>query len=196
MGITIHYKGKLNDEASINHLIDEVRDIAEIMHWKYDILDTDLPDKKTAEQKVDGNLYGIVFSPENCDPVWLTFLSNRKLCTVLNLHEFTKPLEEVDELNYWCFTKTQYAGPEVHKALITMLKHISEKYFEYIEVDDEGNYWETGDMQLLNATFKKYSVLIDAMGDALEFTQQKPGESIEEAIIRVFKGMHNRENKP
>lgn len=34
MGITIHYKGTLKEDASINQLIEEVKDIAEIMHWK------------------------------------------------------------------------------------------------------------------------------------------------------------------
>ena len=196
MGITIHYKGTLKDDASLLQLIEEVKDIAEIMHWKYTILETVMPEKNPAEEMVDGHLYGIIFSPENCEPVWLTFLSNRRLCSVLNLHEFKMPLNEVDELNYWCFTKTQFAGPEVHKAVVAILKHISQKYLDNMEVDDEGHYWETGDSILLEKTFSRYTALIDAMGDALSFTEQKPNESLEEAIIRIFKEVHNKLNKP
>lgn len=194
MGITIHYKGTLKEDASINQLIEEVKDIAEIMHWKYNILDTNMP-KKNAEEMVDGNLYGILFSPPKCEPVWLTFLSNRRLCNAININEFKKPLNEVDEINYWCSTKTQFAGPEVHKAVTAILKHISQKYMDAIEVNDEGNYWETGDSLLLEKTFSRFTALIDTMSHALSFTQQKPNESLEEAIIRVIREVHNKSSK-
>ncbi|MCU0387082.1 MAG: hypothetical protein MUE71_00565 [Chitinophagaceae bacterium] len=192
MGITIHYKGKLNDNASLNELIEEVKDIAEIMQWKFNILDTDLPENNPDEAMVDGNLYGIVFTPENCDPVWLTFLSNRRLCSAVNLPKFSEPLMEVDELNYWCFTKTQSAGVKTHESVVAFLKYISKKYFEHIEVDDEGNYWNSGDSQMLLAAFQKYSWLMDSMAEGLSLTQLKPGESVEDAITRVFIEMQHK----
>lgn len=194
MGITIHYKGALKEDASINQLIKEVKDIAEIMHWKYNILDTDMP-KKNAEEMVDGNLYGILFSPPKCEPVWLTFLSNRRLCNAINIDEFKKPLKEIDEINYWCSTKTQFAGLEVHKAVTAILKHISQKYMNAIEVNDEGNYWETGDSLLLEKTFSRFTALIDTMSHALSSTKQKLNESLEEAINRVIREVHNRSSK-
>ncbi len=144
---------------------------------------------------VDGNLYGILFSPPNCEPVWLTFLSNRRLCDAINLNEFNKPLKEVDEINYWCSTKTQFAGPEVHKAVTAILKHISQKYIDAIEVNDEGNFWQTGDTSLLEKNFSSYSAIIDTMGSALYSTEQKPGESLEEAIIRAISEVHNKISK-
>lgn len=154
-----------------------------------------MPKKNHAEEMVDGNLYGIMFSPPKCEPVWLTFLSNRRLCNAINIDEFKKPLKEVDEINYWCSTKTQFAGPEIHKAITAILKHISQKYLDAIEVNDEGNYWETGDSILLEKTFSRFTALIDTMSHALLSTKQKPNESLEEAIIRVIRQVHNKSSK-
>ncbi|MFN3694811.1 MAG: hypothetical protein ACK4UV_07365, partial [Ignavibacterium sp.] len=49
MGITIHYKGKLNNLEQIYSVIDELKDISEIMSWKYSILDNDWNSQLTAQ---------------------------------------------------------------------------------------------------------------------------------------------------
>jgi hypothetical protein len=186
MGLSFHYYGSLKKGASVTDLIEEVKDIAEILNWQYDILDTDFPEEELMDGKVDGNLYGICFSPEKCEPVFLTFLSNRRLCSPINLDEFEKPVALVPESAYWIFTKTQYAGPEAHMAVIHVLKHISQKYLEEITVTDEGEYWETGDENLLRDTFRRYTALIDGFAAAFGSEPVKPGEIIEDYIKRII----------
>ncbi len=186
MGLSFHYTGSLKKNASITDLIDEVKDISEILNWKYHILDTDFPEVELTDGKVDGNLYGICFSPENCEPVFLTFLSNRRLCSPVSLRDFEQPVSEVPEDAYLVFTKTQYAGPEAHMAVIHVLKHISKKYLEELNVIDEGQYWETGDEQLLRDTFKRYTALINGFASAFGSVPVKEGELIEEYIKRIF----------
>jgi hypothetical protein len=186
MGLSFQYYGSLKKGASVTELIEEVRDIAEILNWKYDILDTDFPQEELIEGRVDGNLYGIFFSPEKCEPVFLTFLSNRRLCSPVNLDEFDKPVALVPENAYWIFTKTQYAGPEAHMAVIRLLKHISQKYLEEITVKDEGQYWETGDEQLLQDIFQRNTALINGFASAFGREPAKEGELIEDYIRRIF----------
>ena len=41
MGITIHYKGKLEDKTQVPSLIDELQDIAEVMTWSWNTIDED-----------------------------------------------------------------------------------------------------------------------------------------------------------
>ncbi|NWF49313.1 MAG: hypothetical protein HXY49_02080, partial [Ignavibacteriaceae bacterium] len=49
MGITIHYKGQLNNPMLCNSVIDELKDISEIMNWEYSIMDKDWGKPLTAE---------------------------------------------------------------------------------------------------------------------------------------------------
>ena len=45
-------------------------------------------------------------------------------------------------------TKTQFAGAEIHLTVCDFL-HAIEPYFETLKVNDETEYWDTGDIRLL-----------------------------------------------
>ncbi len=45
--------------------------------------------------------------------------------------------------------KTQFAGPEIHLWIVGLLKYLKEHYIPDLEVRDEGEYWETGDFEVL-----------------------------------------------
>ncbi len=192
MGLSFYYTGKLKEGASVDELIEEVKDISEILNWKYTILDTGFPEVELIDGKVDGNLYGICFAPKNCEPIFLCFLSNRHLCSPVNLDDFKQPIENVPEDAYLIFTKTQYAGPDAHMAVIHVLKHISNKYLADFQLSDEGQYWETGDENLLRETFKRYTFLIDSFASALESIPTAPGESIEQYLGRLLAYLDKR----
>ena len=42
MGITINYRGTLNNKNLVSEFCDELADISESMNWKYSILDNDV----------------------------------------------------------------------------------------------------------------------------------------------------------
>jgi hypothetical protein len=75
MGLSIHYSGKIKSETLIEKLTLETEDICQSLNWKYQVI------KKPNEDQ----LYGICFSPDGCEPVFLTFLPGGRLCTPLNL---------------------------------------------------------------------------------------------------------------
>ena len=72
--------------------------------------------------------------------------------------------------------KTQYAGIEIHKLIIHLLKYLSGKYLQDFKVIDEGEYWETGDEKLLQDTFKRYTDLIESFASSLETYPKNPGK--------------------
>lgn len=195
MGLSFYYTGSLRKDASVDDLIDEVKDICEILKWKYTILDIGFPEVELIDGRVDGNLYGICFSPKKCEPIFLCFLSNRKLCSPVNLDDFKQPIEQVPEDAYLIFTKTQFAGPDAHMAVIHVLKHISNKYLEDFNLSDEGHYWETGDENLLRDTFKRYTFLIDSFANAFDNIPINPEETIENYIKRIFEILKKRDSK-
>jgi hypothetical protein len=122
MGLTIHYKGALKEAAQIEPLAAEVMDIAEVMNWSF---------YRISHPSFDG----IMLIPEGCEPVQLTFDADGKLVSGIALMHGLQPGEYI-------FTKTQYAGMEVHKAIVRLLRYLEGRYFESFEMVDDGGYWE------------------------------------------------------
>ena len=179
MGLSIHYSGVLRDRKLLAPLIAEVKEISETLDWSPHVID-------------DKDLKGISFAPERSEPVFLTFDRNNRLLSPMNI-----PVKEIydgvrfdKELLFTTSVKTQYAGPDVHIAVIKFLKYISAKYLESFTLNDEGNYWETGDEKILCAQFKKYEEALDFVQEALQDLTAVPGEtasSLAERIEKILK---------
>src|SRR5688572_5208421 len=177
MGLSIHYTGTIRNISFIDQLIDETADVCESMKWEYTII----------KEQGDEGVNGIVFSPENCEPIFLTFLPNRRMCSPVSLRN--KDLYAANgldpELVYWTSTKTQFSGPDTHIALLKFLKHLKEKYFEELTLDDEGYYWATNDEKVLFQRFQEYNYLLDAVAETLSSIPSVPGENAESLADRI-----------
>src|SRR5688572_32815665 len=114
MGISIHYSGTIKDIALIDKLISEVTDICQSFNWSYHII----------REPNTYHLNGICFSPEEYEPIFLTFLSNGRMCSFVNLMNKDLYLKNGldEELVYTTSTKTQFAGIDVHIAVIKLLR--------------------------------------------------------------------------
>jgi len=134
MGLSIHYSGTIRHISLIEQLIEETTDVCKSLQWKYNVI----------WESGDEGVNGVVFSPADCEPVFLTFLPTRKMCSPINLkHKKSYTANGLDpELIFTTSTKTQYAGPPVHIALLKFLKYLKGKYFDIFEMDDEGLYWK------------------------------------------------------
>jgi hypothetical protein len=121
VGLSIHYSGTIKDSDLIDELIAEVSDICQSLSWTYRIIKEPNPDQ----------LNGICFSPEKCEPVFLTFLPGGRMCSPVNL--MNRDIYEANELDaeliYTTSTKTQFAGADAHVAVIKLLRYLKEKYF-------------------------------------------------------------------
>ena len=179
MGVTIHYRGSLNDKKNIDQFIIEMSDICDSMNWKYDVLDEDwsVPSKLSIQHGEDGvclkghaGLKGISFTPhQDCEPVRLTFDARGRLNSLMNLAFGSQ--KDAKE-SPWVFSKTQFAGPEVHISIIKLLKYINKKYIANLEVCDEGNYWETGDETTVNNRMNIINSAMTALEEGLRELDQ------------------------
>lgn len=186
MGLSIYYKGNIKNYQLINALTEEVKDICGSLQWSYHIFEQSAA--TIVENDIDHtpeHLKGIMFSPAECEPVSLTFLPNGKLSSLMNL--MAKDMYDEPEWIYHVATKTQYAGPDVHIAVIKLLKYLQPKYFEVFELTDEGEYWETMNEKILLAQFKKYNFLVNSFADALSGLPAMPGETAESLADRIEK---------
>lgn len=176
MGLSIHYSGYIRHKELIGPLIEEVKDISETLDWAPQVI---------CNEKIKG----IVFAPKGSEPVFLTFNHNGRLLSPANI--FIKDIYDdvyLDKnLIFTASTKTQYAGPDAHVAIIKLLKHISTKYLNDFELNDEGNYWETGDEKILLNQFKNYNAAIDSFCKAMEGLTVVRGETAELLADRIEK---------
>lgn len=196
MGLTIHYNGKFNENASLPEMIEEVKDIAEIYNWQYTIYEKQFHAASFDNDSFNDEIYGISFTPPESETVCLCFLSNGRMSGPAQLKYFGNSATESEKKYlYMLSTKTQYAGSNIHKLIVHLLKYISKKYFKEFNVIDEGSYWETEDEKLLEDTFKRYNDLLDSVGFALENVPIKSNETFEEYFTRILGQIHNRHKK-
>lgn len=194
MGLTIHYSGRFNKNASLHEMIREVIDIVEACKWDYHVFEHDFPKKNDSEDSYNDSIYGISFTPPGCEPVWLCFLSNLRMSGPLQLQNWgntTDPSEK--EYLYMLFTKTQFAGEEIHKFIIELFKHLKKQdYFEDLQIQDEGEYWETGDENHLKERFDRYRYILDNVSFMLENVPKAGSESYETYFSRLLKIIHKK----
>lgn len=143
MGITIHFSGKLRS-------IDEmgaIRSIADkwAKRWKCEVFTIDDPWKELIRVRngevcmYESPVIGILLHPHP-DSESLVF-------------EFDSDLY----MEFFC--KTQFAPVQTHVDICDMLKEI-EPHFEQFSVNDEGGYWETGDLGQLASKIRVISNVI------------------------------------
>jgi hypothetical protein len=145
MGVTIHYEGQLTSEAAYQELVGLVSSIAEAEGWSTEPIASDKVTLQRVRDEKDWDYTGpvkgiVVYLHEDCDPVRLEFDRD------LYLQEFTK---------------TQFGGVEVHIDVLKLLKAI-QPFFRSLKVEDEGEWWETKDTQVLREHFDRSQKAIEA----------------------------------
>jgi hypothetical protein len=145
MGVTIHFEGQLKDEAAYHQLLDAVISMAKAKGWSTEAIESKVTALSRVRDEQDwdyvGPVRGIAISiAEDCDPVRL---------------EFDRDLY-VQE-----FTKTQFAGAQVHLKVLDLLKALK-LFFRDLKVEDEGEYWETENLQRLTEHMNRAQKAIEA----------------------------------
>ena len=150
MGVTIHYSGHLREPLAYGLLIGEVQDFAEQQSWPHRLISKsgatlERWDQTGREWTVRGDTRGIELLPHDwCEPLTLEF----------DREHFVQD-----------FTKTQYAPPEIHVAIVELFQHLA-PFFRDLDVSDEGEYWESGDLDRLRDMFDEcFQALHDALAE-------------------------------
>jgi hypothetical protein len=190
VGLSIHYKGRLKNKKSLPLLIDEVKDVAEVHRWPYEVFESEFPAGHFARKEFDQLIYGILFTPPGCEPVSLTFLSNGKLVAYFSwlMYSADKSID-ADVFKYWISVKTQYAGAETHKIIIHLFDYLRQKYFRHFHLMDEGLYWETRDALRLEKNFNNLSLLLEQFDQVLKNNPYRKGGSFINYLFRMINKM-------
>lgn len=162
MGITIHYRGKLDELRRLDDLRLELSDIGTTMGWSCRTLDDDwrIPPNATLTHGSDGatirghlGLRGIILAlGGNSESLAFLFDAGGNLRSVMNMILLSEG--SLESANAWVSVKTQFASPDIHVWIIGLLKYLKKRYMTNLEVHDEGGFWETGDRQALEAKMR------------------------------------------
>jgi hypothetical protein len=158
-GVTIHFKGVAKNRTSIDRIVKIAQAFAKQNAWKTELIGAGKPCRdaitaNAAKERLgaafDGELNGIALYPHPLsEPLYLVFAKDLVLEN---------------------FAKTQFAGVDVHVRVIELL-HKIQPDFVTLSVNDEGEYWASGDRKRLEA-------LIASTGGALaELKQATPGST-------------------
>jgi len=192
MGVTIHYQGKLTDTSRLPVLVAAIQQAAAQRGWPYTRIDErilgtaevlvsrdlgppqmlTLEDGATIEVKsatasseyhpVDDRWRGIIVTPPACESIWLTFGRAGQMITYLPAAgSHAQPGTYL--ANTSIFTKTQFAGADIHIGVCELLR-LCQQHGVELEVTDEGGYWETGDRQQLAERISFLDAAISTVG--------------------------------
>ncbi len=200
MGVTIHYRGKIDDTADVSNLADDLEDFANELGWESQRMDEDWSKPNTAAISVEGDtarvtghapLKGIMLSPhKHCEPFALTFNSDGYLIGFVGMTLLAegKTTPEKSVMS----TKTQFAPVEVHITIVKLLQYIKKRYISNLEVFDDGDYWETGDINELKRRRGTIERAMDTLEDALskilrKKVENKSSEDIADLIEKLIR---------
>ncbi|MGM0620754.1 MAG: hypothetical protein ACQETJ_06905 [Bacteroidota bacterium] len=184
MGISIHYKGKLDSPKLVKSFCEEVQDIAQSMEWEFTVIGPELKDKN--------GLKGLIIKPhEKAELLQFAFDKKGYLRNALLLE-----YENIND-NYTFFNhiKTQFAPIEIHVAVIKLLKYLKEKYMHNLEVNDEGLFWETGDIDILKEKTYFLAKAINDLGDVLDSIPFEKGDNAESIADKIEKIIRKKLDK-
>lgn len=191
MGLTIHYRGRLDPRASLPDLMEEVKNIAEVNAWAYILFQDEFPEHGYSDKDIKNELFGLIVNIPECEPLFLCFTSDRRLANPVWLDLAGSGNLKDEELLYLVFTKAQFAGIEAHKKIVHLLKYLSRKYFEEFTVWDDGQYWETGDDQILASQFNKYDHILGAFSERLASITLDGNETANDLVDRIVQLLKN-----
>jgi hypothetical protein len=188
MGVSIHYRGKMADISTINVLCDELALVADKMDWTCTRLDDDWskPADATIEVTEKGSqitghlaLKGIAFSIHpKCESLRFFFDAGGNLCDPVSMTLISEGALKPEDV--WIAVKTQFAGPETHIWIVGLLKYIQEHYLPGLEVRDEGEFWKTGNHEMLK---EKMNLINDKIAVISSELSRVTGSNLEKLSV-------------
>lgn len=203
MGITIYYRGSIEDISLIEPIQREMIEFCQSMNWKYHLWNEDMSkpfgarlvhSEKSAEIKGHIPLQGIsIDSDPNNETLNILFNPEGRLSSVMQeilIHEGSLTWDQA-----WLFVKTQFGTVDAHIAITKLLQYLKQSYIPNLQVKDEGEYWETADKERLIARrgfiFGKMTQVEKALS-SIKFDHEPTQEEVIQKIDRVIRKLMNK----
>jgi hypothetical protein len=208
MGVTIHYRGKLNRLEDFDALCEELIDIAESISCCWTRIDDDWsvePDARLVHREEGAEIVGElalrgvnIEMKGDCESLSFFFDATGELydpITRIMILEGT-----LTKKHNWVSVKTQFAPLAVHIWIVKLLRYLQNKYMANLEVNDEGEYWETSDVETLKQKIDFLNEKMDSIAsqlmsvDAHEFANLSVHE-MADRLEEIFKKIMHRDQE-
>jgi len=159
MGVTIHYRGTVDDLERIEEMEDRVVDLAFALGGRATVwrsyADHD-PERVVRGVMIDmapgHETLGLLVSPEgHLTPLWQIEEAEKT--------PFDKPPD--------CFVKTQFGSIQGHVAIVHLLDALRQSYCSNLEASDEGEYYETRDAAKLAQKMQSLARAVESLTEGL-----------------------------
>lgn len=189
MGVTIHYRSTI-DLARLPAMVAGLKEIAAHYGWGYTVMEDgevtdhlgaadEEPEEEVEEEEearakedegiqIEGPipLSGIILNPgEGCESIWLLYRANGRSSSIMTYVLARDGFLPEDK--GWVWTKTQFTRLEVHVVLVELLRYLGQHYLSSLEVNDEGQYYETGDLAQLQHLREKLNFWLGRIVEGL-----------------------------
>ncbi len=172
MGLSIHYSGTIHRIDAVPQFVEELTDIARSMGWDAQPINMD---------EAAPHFRGVIVNPKgDCEPLSFIFDRQGRLRALMDL--ITDQIEPT-ECSFFTATKTQFGEIETHIWIIGLLRYLKKRYLKDLEVKDEGEYWETEDLEQLGEKKQFLHGRIDQLAEALSDAESLPEEATLDDIV-------------
>lgn len=135
MGITIHYRGTIDNMAQVETMEGRLLDLVFSLGGRATIW------RSYGEESSQRMVRGLLVEMEPGQETFSLLISPEGHLTPLF------QIEDAEKIGFdvppYCFVKTQFGTPLGHVALVNLLAALKERYCSNLEVEDEGEYYET-----------------------------------------------------
>jgi hypothetical protein len=159
MGITIHYRGTIDDMARIEEFEDRVLDVAFALGGRGSLW------RSYADHDPQRIVRGVMLEMSPGQETTSLLLSPEG--QLIGLMQIEDAEQSVLSESPWCFVKTQFGSIDGHAAIVELLSLMKQTWFSDLEVSDESGYWDHRDPVKLADIMSMLRNAIREMGHAL-----------------------------
>ncbi|HYV33300.1 MAG TPA: hypothetical protein VE973_00425, partial [Candidatus Limnocylindria bacterium] len=194
MGLTVHYsEGKAGDHSKIDDCVNFVREVAQRLPCRYEMVDAKLggklddwlnPGNQMNGQLVTVRQKGIIlFLDEGAEPLAIIFdYDTLEFCNYfISVKDGT-----LNKTGFFC--KTQYAKNflSTHHTVCKLLAILKTKYLPQLHVVDDGKYFGVWDMQRLVGTIERWDGIMANFAEIIDETAKDVGLKFEGAGMELY----------
>lgn len=159
MGVTIHYRGTIDELTLVEEMEDRVVDLAFALGGRATVW------RSFADDDPSRAIRGLMLEmAPGQDTMSLLVSPEGHLINLFEIEQAEKqPLVEPP----YCFVKTQFGSAQGHIAIVYLLDALKAQYISNLDVKDESEFYEHRDPRILSQKIKQLGAAIRALGDGL-----------------------------
>jgi len=160
MGVTIHYRGTMDDVTLVEEMEDRVVDLALALGGRATVW------RSFADDNPSRAIRGLMLEmAPGQDTMSLLVSPEGHLINMFEIEQAEKrPLDEPP----YCFVTSQFGSVQGHIAIVYLLDALKDKYISNLDVNDESDFYQHRDPIVLSQKIKQLGDALRSLGKGLQ----------------------------